>query len=85
MAIRRSVVATGLGSVAGLALLVLAGCASSGSARTDYFVSRGTSHAAQQGDGSVVAVAPEGGDSTWSASLTYVPILDAGDFADSRR
>ncbi|MFG0259083.1 MAG: hypothetical protein ACF8LK_01915 [Phycisphaerales bacterium JB041] len=60
------------------------GCAT-GSARTDYFVSRSAAHQAQRGDGSIVEFTPDRANSTWSGSLSFVPILDEGDFADSSR
>lgn len=67
-----------------LFLLGAAGCSSGGSARTDYFAARSISRSAQPGDGSIVALAPLGGDASWTASLTFAPSGDGGDLADSR-
>jgi hypothetical protein len=76
---------------AGLTVLLLAalglgagGCANGGSSRTDYYAARGVHRPATAGDGSIVATTPQSGGATWSASLTFVPIADAGDFADGR-
>ncbi|VAX35925.1 hypothetical protein MNBD_PLANCTO03-1400 [hydrothermal vent metagenome] len=76
---------------AGLGVLMLSllgfgawGCSSGGSARADYYASRSIHRPAQAGDGSVVALSPKGGSASWTASLTFVPIADTGDFADGR-
>lgn len=84
MSIRRSVKTAGQGTVMVVVVLAGSGCAT-GSARTDYLVSRGAAHEAQRGDGSIVEFTPDRANSTWSASLSFVPILDEGDFADSSR
>ena len=83
MAIRQSLKTAGQGTVVVVVVLAASGCAT-GSARTDYLVARSAAHEAAQGDGSLVEFTPDGRNSTWSASLTYIPILDAGDLADSR-
>ncbi|MDQ7014034.1 MAG: hypothetical protein Q9O74_09085 [Planctomycetota bacterium] len=83
MAIRQSLKTAGQGTVVVVVVLAANGCAT-GSARTDYFVARSAAHQATQGDGSLVEFTPDATNPTWSASLTYVPILDAGDLADIR-
>jgi len=64
-----------------LFLLGAAGCSSGGSARTDYFAARSITRSAQPGDGSVIAIGPRATDSAWTASLSYVPTAESGDFA----
>ena len=79
---RRTARATGLGVL----LLFLAGavgCSSGGSARTDYYAARSVGHGAQPGDGSVIGFGPGASDSSWTASLAFVPTGDGGDFAAS--
>ena len=85
MATHRNTHSVGLGIGLLLSLLALGavGC-SSGSARTDYYAARSITRAATPGDGSIVSMTPHNGSASWSASLTLVPIADAGDFADSR-
>lgn len=83
MAIRQSLKTAGQGTVVVVVAMAANGCAT-GSARTDYLVARNTTHKATQGDGSLVEFAPDGPNATWSASLTFVPILNAGDLADTR-
>ncbi len=85
MAMHRNTRSVGLGLLL-LSLLGLGagGCSSTGSARTDYYASRSIHRPAETGDGSVVALSPQDGSASWSASLTFVPIADAGDFADGR-
>lgn len=73
---------------AGLLLLGLCagagGCAAAGSARTDYYASRGIILPSEPGDGSLIAIGPGTPGSAWSGSITLVPTVDSGDLADTR-
>ena len=70
-------------TLAGLCALGV-GCASTGSARADYFASRSVVLPAAEGDGSVVATGAAAPDAAWQRSLTLVPLSGPGDLADNR-
>lgn len=83
MAIRRLLTTTGRGVLLGSLAIAACGCAT-GSPRTDYLVSRSTVHTATRGDGSMLRRSAGEPGETWSASLTFVPTLDAGDVSAGR-
>ncbi|MBK7405738.1 MAG: hypothetical protein IPJ41_14245 [Phycisphaerales bacterium] len=67
---------------AAVLLAGLGGCAGN-SARNQYYASRAVVRQAEPGDGSVTALRPGAGEGLWSASLTFVPIDETGDYASA--
>jgi len=63
----------------GLCLLLASGCQST--VRDVYYSSRTVHHPAHPGDGSIVAIGAAASESPYGATLTLVPITDAGDLA----
>lgn len=62
-----------------LCLQLATGCQST--VRDVYYSSRTVHHPAEPGDGSIVAIGANTGESPYAATLTLVPITDAGDLA----